>query len=168
MRKILLIVTISVIFLASTQIVIAEKEIAEKEQERVVIIFFGNLKEDPQTLYCDRVYPVVRRIVLAAPRTEALVRAALEALLKGPTKEEKNQGFFTNINPGVEIQSLSIDRIHGGTVKVDFNEQLEAGIAGSCLVLGIRAQIERTIKQFMEIDDAIVSIDGRTEDVLQP
>lgn len=124
-------------------------------------VFFSNSKEDPQGLYCDEVYQTQRRI----PKTQAVARAALNELLKGPTITEQNQGFFTSLNPGVKIQSLTIEN---GVAKVDFDEQLEFRVGGSCRVFAIRAQIIETLKQFPTIDDVIISINGRTEDILQP
>jgi len=99
------------------------------------------------------------------PKTPAIARAALEALLRGATLEEINQGFISNINPGVRIQSLIIEN---GVAKVDFDEQLEFQVGGSCRVAAIRAEITQTLKQFPTVKEVIISINGRTEDILQP
>lgn len=96
---------------------------------------------------------------------QATARLVLEELLKGPTDAEKNSGFFTSINPDVKIQKFSIeDRV----AKVDFDKQLEFQMGGSCRVAAIRAQITQTLKQFSIIKEVIISVDGRTEDILQP
>jgi spore germination protein GerM len=115
---------------------------------------------DPE-FSCNKVFPVEREII----KTEAPARAALEELLKGATDKEKSEGFFTNINPGIKIQKLTIQE---GTAKVDFDEQLEFRVGGSCRVAAIRAQITQTLKQFPSVQNVIISIDGRTEDILQP
>jgi len=125
-----------------------------------VKVYFNNDKMDPE-FSCNKVFPVEREV----PKTQAVARAALEELLKGATEEEKNQGFFTSINSGVKIQSLSIK---DGVAKVDFDEQLEFQVGGSCRVAAIRAQITQTLKQFPTVDNVIISINGRTEDILQP
>ncbi len=126
----------------------------------IVKAFFNNDKLDPE-FSCNKVFPVERKIV----KTPAVARAALEELLKGPTEEEKEQGFFTSLNPGVKIQSLNIkDEV----AYVDFDEQLEFQVGGSCRVAAIRAQIIQTLKQFSTIKDVVISINGRTEDILQP
>ena len=125
-----------------------------------VKVYFNNGKLDPE-FSCNKVFPVEREI----PKTQAVARAALEELLKGATEDEKERGFFTSINPGVEIQSLTVEN---GTAKVDFDEQLEFQVGGSCRVSAISAQITRTLKQFLTVDDVIISISGRTEDILQP
>lgn len=78
---------------------------------------------------------------------------------------KKNQGFFTSINPGVKIQNIVIEN---GIAKVDFDEQLEFQVGGSCRVSAIRAQIIQTLKQFPTIKEVLISINGRIEDILQP
>ncbi|MFA6145869.1 MAG: GerMN domain-containing protein [Patescibacteria group bacterium] len=127
-------------------------------------VYFNNNKLDPE-ISCNKVFSVERKII----KTEAIGRAALEELLKGATEAEKAQGFFTSINSGVKIQKLIIDPpAGGGTAKVDFDKQLEFQVGGSCRVSAIRAQITETLKQFPTVKNVIISIDGRTEDILQP
>lgn len=121
-------------------------------------LYFGNTNSADS---CEPYYVANRTI----PTTQAVARAALEELLKGPTDSEKADNLFTNINPGVKIQSLVIEN---GVARVDFNEALQQGVGGSCRVKAIRAQITQTLKQFPTIKDVIISINGRTEDILQP
>jgi len=130
-------------------------------QETITLkVFFNNDELDPE-FSCNKVFPVEREV----PKTQAVARAALEELLKGPTENEKEQGFLTNINPGVTIQSLTIE---DGVARVDFDEQLEFQVGGSCRVAAISAQIRETLKQFPTVESVIISINGRTEDILQP
>lgn len=126
----------------------------------IVKTYFNNSNMDPE-FSCNKVFPVEREI----PKTQATARAAIEELLKGPTDEEKSQGFFTTINTGVKIQHLTIEN---GTAKIDFDEQLEFQVGGSCRVSAIRAEIIQTLKQFSTIKEVIISINNRTEDILQP
>lgn len=123
-------------------------------------VFFNNNNLDPE-IFCHKVFPTEREI----PKTEAVARAALEALLKGPNEVEKSAGYFTSINPGVKIQKLTIA---DGTAKVDFDKTLAQAVGGSCRVSAIRAQITETIKQFPTVKEVIIAIDGRVEDILQP
>lgn len=125
-----------------------------------VRVYLNNSEMDPE-VSCNKVFPVERQV----PKTQAVARAALEELLKGVTDLEKNAGFFTSINPGVKIQSLVIEN---GVAKVDFDEQLEFQVGGSCRVSAIRAEITETLKQFPTVNSVIISINGRTEDILQP
>ena len=86
-------------------------------------------------------------------------------LIKGLTETEKAEGFSTAINPGTSIRGL---KISDGTARVDFDDNLENGVAGSCRVAAIRAQIEDTLKQFPTVNKVIISVNGRTDDILQP
>lgn len=126
----------------------------------VVRVFFGNNALD-SNVRCNRSFPVLRTI----EKTKAPGSAAIGALLAGPTEEERAAGYFTSLNSGVALQSL---RIASGTAYADFDETLEAGIGGSCRVAAIRSQIEETLRQFPTVENVVLSIDGRTEDILQP
>ncbi len=124
-------------------------------------VFFGNTKLNPEVLDCSLVFPVTRGV----EKTVAVGRAALTELFKGTTEQEESEGYFTNINDGVVIQSLTISE---GVAKVDLNTKLEEGVGGSCKVTAIRAQIEQTLKQFSTVDSVVISINGNTQDILQP
>ncbi len=123
-------------------------------------VYFNNSNLD-QEVSCQKVFPIEKEIL----KTQAVARAALAELLKGPTEEEKTRGYFTSINSGVEIKNLNIDN---GTARVDFNQQLENWVGGSCRVAAIRSQIIETLKQFSTVKDVVISIDGRVDDILQP
>ena len=129
-------------------------------QTTTIKIFFNNSKMDPE-FSCNKVFPVQRTI----PKTEAIARAAIEELLKGPTEQEKTDDYFTSINSGVKIQELTIK---DGIARIDFDEQLEFQVGGSCRVSAIRSQITETLKQFSTVEQVIISINDRTEDILQP
>jgi len=124
-------------------------------------VYFGNSQLDPEVMDSTKDF-AVKRII---PRTKAIGQAALEELLKGPTTAEKEKGYLTSINEGVKIQSLTIQ---GDIARVDFNPQLEFQVGGSCRVAAIAAQITKTLKQFSTVKKVIISIAGRTEDILQP
>ncbi|EKD23954.1 MAG: hypothetical protein ACD_81C00138G0008 [uncultured bacterium] len=123
-------------------------------------VFFNNSKLDPAFL-CDKVFPSTREI----PWTEGIGRAAIEELLKGPMEAEKAADYFTNINPNVRINTLTIEN---GVAYIDFSEELDKAVGGSCRVTAIRAQITETLKQFPSVKEVVIAINGRTEDILQP
>jgi len=127
----------------------------------IVKAFFNNNNLDPQ-ISCNKVFAIERQI----PKVSAVGSAAIWELLKGPTAQEEGAGFFTSINNGVKLQSLEITK--EGTAIVDFNSQLEYQVGGSCRVSSIRAQISETLKQFSTVKNVVISINGRTEDILQP
>jgi len=121
--------------------------------------YFNNNNLDPQ-ISCNKVFPVQRQIA----KTQTVAMAAVSELLKGPSDAEKSQGYYTNINPGVKIQKMTIEN---GVAKADFDETLETAVGGSCRVSAIRVQITETLKQFPTVQSVIISINGRTEDILQ-
>jgi len=126
----------------------------------MVRVYFGNSRLDPEAS-CDKVYPVARRV----ERSTQAARISLEELLRGVTAQEKNDDYFTSIPNGAKINSLVIEN---KTAFVDFSDDLEKGVGGSCRVLTIRGQIEATLKQFPTVDSVIISINGRIDDILQP
>lgn len=135
--------------------------IFEPQEAMRVKAFFNNSNLDPE-FSCNKVFPVEREVV----KTQAVARAALEELLKGiVARKEVEEGFFTSLNSGVKIQSLTVEN---GVARVDFDDALEFQIGGSCRVSAIRAQITETLKQFPTVSQVIISINGRTEDILQP
>lgn len=120
--------------------------------------FFGNAALDPENT-CTKVFPVEREVV----KTKEVAYLALTELLKGVGAGEK--GYFTSIPKGVRLNSLVI---RGSTAYADFDGTLDYQVGGSCRVSAIRAQLTQTLKQFPSVKDVVISIYGRTEDILQP
>ena len=142
------------------EIKIPVKILASSTDNMTIKVYFNNNNFDPE-ITCVKVFPVDRVI----PRTQAVAKTAIEELLKGPSDAEKNEGYLTSINAGVKLNSISIDE---GVAKADFDETMEQAIGGSCRVSAIRSQIEQTLKQFPTVQGVIISVNGRTEDILQP
>ena len=78
---------------------------------------------------------------------------------------EFKSGLKKKIKSPAKINNFKIDK---GVAYVDFDKTLEEGLAGSCLVTAVRSQIEQTLKQFPEIKEVHISIEQRSEDILQP
>ena len=133
-------------------------------QDTMVVKVFFNNSETAEEYSCNKTIPVDRTIKRTEDLEAKAVRA-LEALFLGPTKEEKEGGIFTSIPQGVTVKSLQIEN---GVARADFDETLQFQVGGSCRVSAIRSQITSTLKQFKEVNEVIISIDGRTEDILQP
>lgn len=133
-----------------------------EQKTSAVKAFFLNQNEDPNLLHCDKPYTVTRRI----PKTTNTAEAALLELLKGPTAAEQGHGYRTAVLPGTNLLSVSID---GDTAKADFSRQFALGIAGSCNVSALRAQVEQTLKQFPEVKNVKILVEGAdAEQYLQP
>lgn len=130
-------------------------------KEQTIKVFFSNSAFDPKMINCGRVYIVERKIA----KTPNIAMAALKELLAGLSWDEANTGYFNSINPGVKVNSLSIAN---GVAHVDFDKRLNEGVAGSCKVEAIRAQITSTLKQFPGVDSVAISVDGDSETALQP
>ena len=127
-----------------------------------VQIFFGSSKEDPDTRSCEVVYPVTRDI----EPTLAVAKEAIDQLLAGVTDDEDDQGYFTSINTQARVETIVVEQ---GTATVEFSEEFADGLAGSCKVAAVRAQVEETLLALPMIDHVIIKIDGvPDEEVLQP
>lgn len=130
------------------------------QETQKVKVYFGNNKLDPE-ITCEKTFPVEREV----RKTTAIGSAALRELIKGPTAAEQEQGYFTSINPATALKML---RIKNGVAYPDFSAKLNENVAGSCQVGFIRAQIQDTLKQFYTVSSVVISINGETEEILQP
>ncbi len=125
-----------------------------------VKVYFSNRIQDPDAAHCDAVYPVTRTVA----KTAALAQAALGELLKNPSPSESAAGFFSNIPDGTKINSVNIAN---GTATADFSAELDPH-GGSCRVAAIRAEITKTLMQFPTVKKVLISINGKSEGILQP
>jgi hypothetical protein len=130
------------------------------QSETAVFAYFGNNNLDPE-ISCNKTFAVARLV----PKTQSVLKAALEELLKGPASAEAKLGFGSSINSGVAVNSI---KISGNTATIDFTKKIEENAAGSCRVSAIRNQITNTARQFSNIKNVIISLDGQTEAILQP
>ena len=105
---------------------------------------------------------VPRRVSAELPLAEAVLRE----LLKGPTTVERGQGLTSLIPEGVALRSASVTE--KGVARADFSEKLQQGVGGSMRVMGIRQQIETTLKAIPGITSVVLSVEGETEGILQP
>jgi len=133
----------------------------EPETEEMTIEVYFNNSEMNTDQDCSKVFSAERTI----EKTQAPARKAIELLIAGPTEEEKENGYLSSVNTDTEINSLSIE---DGTAYIDFNENLEKEVGGSCLVQSIKSQIEETLKQFSTVNNVVISVEGETETILQP
>jgi len=123
----------------------------------VVKVFWP--KADSQI--CTEVVSTSRKILASDNRAVS----AVKELLKGPNSTEADKGFISNLPPDVTLIRL---QVVGSRALVDFDEKLDYQVAGSCRVESIRSQIEATLKQFPAIEEAVISVNGRVDEVLQP
>lgn len=143
----------SVINLDSVKVQLANMETSK------VKIYFSNNKLDP-AISCTKVFPIEREIF----KTQEVGFLAIFELLRGVLPSE-SKDYQSSIPKGTGLNSLII---RDGTAYADFNHVLEMDGGGSCHVQAIRAQITETLKQFPTVKNVIISVNGRTEDILQP
>ena len=120
----------------------------------------------PLRLYFPREAPdelVFVGITREVPRTQAIGRAALDELLRGPTTFEQSQGLFSPFPAGSRVKSL---RIENGTAYVDFDESVGRG-GGSLRIRTIRRSVELTLGQFSTVQRVEITVEGDL-DGLQP
>lgn len=128
------------------------------EWEKQVHVYFID-EAKAQESDCSVVTPVARTILNA----ETLGPGALEALLKGPNMEETS--ITTAINSGVFVKQFELKE---GVAYVDFNSEFNQGVAGSCRVIAIRSQIEKTLLDLSDISSVVISVEGETDGILEP
>ncbi len=170
-QKFIIGLVVLVLFFAGLWLLISQEKVSETdlgpevvdeveendliESTMIVNLFFGRLDSGEELISVQREIPF----------TEGIAMAALLQLIEGPTEIQRQEGYFSSINESTGIQSLFIV---DGVAYVDFSSDLEENVAGSATVFFIRSQIRETLKQFETVDDVAISINGRTEDILQP
>jgi hypothetical protein len=127
--------------------------------DKWIQVFFENSVLDAGVSACDTTYPVARDVT----GVPGIARVALTELLRGPSWDDSNRGYYSEINSGVKINSL-----YNGVARVDLGKRIEEGVGGSCRVSEIRSQITSTLEQFPSVRSVVISVDGRTADALQP
>lgn len=124
-----------------------------------ITLYFNNSKMDPTTLSCETVYPVERAFLTSQDKS----RDALSALLAGPNENEVANGYFSSISKEAVLRTISV---RNGVMTLDFNEKLNTG--GSCQSQSVRAQIERTAQALGLAQSVIITVNGSSDNVLQP
>ncbi|HKQ50813.1 MAG TPA: GerMN domain-containing protein [Pyrinomonadaceae bacterium] len=98
--------------------------------------------------------PVARRVPAAAP-----LRPAIEALLKGPTAQEREQGFGVLDTNGLQIVKVAVK---SGTAYVSFAHRKGTAWLGDLSPFTFGDAVTRTMKQFPHVRNTVVCADGVT------
>jgi hypothetical protein len=115
---------------------------APRERSSVAVYFLRDEKIAP-----------ARRTVEETP---AVARAALNALLQGPTAEERADGLVSAIPDGTTLRDISLA---DGVAAVDLDGRFDDG-GGSASMLGRVAQVVATLTRFPTIRRVAFRIDG--------
>ena len=86
----------------------------------------------------------------------AVLRAALDELLAGPTDDEVAAGLFSIVPIGTELRDLNLV---DGLATVDLSSQFESG-GGSLSMMARIAQVVFTATQFDNVDRVLFWLDG--------
>lgn len=109
---------------------------------------------------CTGVKPYVRRI----PKSISMARLLVEALMAGPTADEKKRGASGPFPKGSAVQSVNL---RDGVATVDFNERLQ-NVGGSCAAQMIRASVTETLKALPAVKSVRITAGGSESLALQP
>jgi hypothetical protein len=99
-----------------------------------------------------KVTPVRRSV----PATPAVARAAMTALLEGPSDEEVADGLSSAIPEGTSLVDVSVDE---GLATVDLSDSFDDG-GGSASMLGRVAQVVATLTRFPTVERVAFRLDG--------
>ena len=101
----------------------------------------------------EHVAPVRR----AVPRTSAVARAALTALLHGPTAAERRAGYGSAIPTGTRLRGISTAH---DTATIDLDRRFETG-GGSLSMLLRVAQVVYCATQFESVHNVVFRLNGK-------
>ena len=135
-------------------------EVADKTNTAIkATVYFANTTKDPNMTDCSKVYPVTRKVL----DDEGDFNIVMHELLKGPTAAEKKLGYISLLPDNVSQPTFP------SSDHMDFDTSLSAGVAGSCRVSAIRAQLEQTYQAFYGSSTTpIISVNGNASEALQP
>jgi hypothetical protein len=109
----------------------------------------ADMKNNPWNLQ-----PVSRPVPAAAP-----LRPTIEALLKGPTPQEKAQGFGVLDTNGLYIVKVAVK---SGTAYVSFAHRKGTAWLGDLSPFTFADAVARTMKQFPHVRRTVICADGIT------
>ena len=94
---------------------------------------------------------VTRRVT-----TERVARAAIQAIIDGPTASESASGLASAMPADTLLLGLTVD---GGTATLDLSREAASG-GGSAAVLGRLAQVVYTLTEFPTVERVQILLDG--------
>ena len=128
------------------------------EWEKEANVYFID-RQIAETTSCEATVVVKRKV----PNAETLGPGVLDALIKGLSSKE-SRSLYTSIDPAILLQKFEIKN---KVAFVDFSS-LGQNIDGSCKVIAIRSQIEKTLTDLPDINSVVISVNGETEGILEP
>lgn len=136
---------------AETNLVRAEKPFDVEPIEAV--LYFSDEK-------CTGVRPYTRRM----PKSISMARLLTEALVHGPTADERLRGAAAAFPERSAVQSVIL---RDGVLTVDFNERLQ-NVGGSCRAQMIRTTVTETLSRLPAVRKVLITAGGSDKLALQP
>lgn len=136
-----------------------DRQVPFAVENRAVTLSFPKKLADPRD-ECNQLLTVTREL----PVSRSALRAIVEALLAGPTDEEKRSGATDPFPPGAAVREVNL---RDGKAIVDFNERM-VSVGGSCRAIAIRAAVEQTLRAVPGVKSVEIRAAGSAEEALQP
>ena len=141
--------------------VYAQRARSDKRQVRV----YFYTEEDLETKKPSRSRQAASENLLALVAVQRTVsvtapaRGAIEALIAGPTDEEKGRGLRSPYTEGLSIKTLEIDE---GTARISLASKCAdcPRWPGDLAPWRFREAVERTLKQFPTVKRVVICLDG--------
>lgn len=124
---------------------------AQRKQVRVYLPKDGDAPDVSSNPF--NLQPVTRSVNPAAP-----MRPAIEALLAGPTPQERRRGFQGHDVRGIYLVKVAI---RDATAYASFAHRKDwAGWSGDLSPAAFRDGVERTLRQFPNVRRTVICVDG--------
>ena len=135
------------------------EELANKSETIKITAYYNKLSSNE----CENVIPLQREV---EKKYDSEVINTIRGFLTPLTNEELSQGWISSLPDQTYLKSVVIK---DGVAQATFSTALN-NVAGSCRVLAIRSQIEKTLLQFSYIKSVTICIDNncRQDEILQP
>lgn len=105
-----------------------------------------------------------RAFTRVVPKSAALARLLVEALVAGADSVERAAGAASPFPRGSSVNSVVL---RDGTLTVDFNERLR-NVGGSCAAMSIRHSVTRTLQRLPTVKQVVITAAGSAKLALQP
>ena len=132
---------------------------ANVNQKTVTVkVFYNNSNLNPNSIDCSQVYPLERIV----PESANISEVTLQELVKGPTNEEKSQGYISWFSDKTRDIIKNV-KTENGIAYVNLSDirELIPNASASCGSTEFIAEIENSLKQFPNIKKVIFAIDKK-------
>ncbi len=143
-------------FMACNPKVFDDKPPASQTIAKDVVTVFFNKAQGSQSI----VENVIRKI--PANATDSALTFALQELLKGPTPEEKAQGFYSEIPTGTKLLALNTQK---DSITINLSREFSTG-GGSNSMLQRLEQVKQTAYSVDSVHPITLAVEGKPLDTL--